>query len=60
MAKTRAEIQKAYHERQKATKGGEYMKKEAKRVQKYYRPADQLPKHKLRKRRSKIQKAMIK
>lgn len=60
MTKTRAEIQKAYRERQKATKGAEYMKKEARRVQKYYIPTDQLLKNKLMKYRNKIKNAMRK
>ena len=36
MAKSRAEIQKAYRERQKLKKGQAFLKKETARVKKYY------------------------
>ena len=50
MAKTRAEIQKAYRERRKRKEGEKYLKKECDRVMKYCTPARELGKSELKKR----------
>ena len=60
MAKTRAEIQKAYRDRKKAANKEEYLKKEAIRAKRYYVPTEQMSATKLCKRRAKIRKAMQK
>ena len=55
MGKTRAEIQAAYRERKKQQMGEEaFLKAEANRVKKYYTPADQLSKRKLKARRKNV------
>ncbi|KAK6175921.1 hypothetical protein SNE40_014296 [Patella caerulea] len=53
MAKTRAEIQKAYRERKKLREGDKYLKKETCRVMKYYNPSSSLAETD-RKKRNKI------
>ena len=60
MAKSRAEIQKAYRERQKAKRGNEFLKQEAKRVKTYYVPTAEMSTRKLQKRRERIRKSMKK
>ena len=60
MPKSRAEIQKAYMERKKATEGKNYLKKETKRVKTYYRPTTVTANHKQNKRREKIKECMRK
>ena len=52
MAKTRAEIQKAYRERKKAN-DATFLQKERQRQEKYRVPASQLSKKKLKKRHEK-------
>ena len=60
MAKTRAEIQKAYREQKKAKEGSAYLNNEVKRVQKYYRRTVDLSKTELEKRREKIRESVNK
>ena len=60
MAKTRAEIQKAYREQKKAKEGSAYLDNEVKRVQKYYRRTVNLSKTELEKRREKIRESVNK
>ena len=60
MPKSRAEIQKAYRERKKATEGQNYLKKETIRVKGYYKPTSEIPTHKLNERREKIKECMRK
>ena len=60
MAKTRAEIQKAYRERKKAKEGSAYLDNEVKRVQKYYHRTVNLSKTELEKRREKIRESVNK
>lgn len=48
MAKTIAEIQQAYRERQKAQKISKFLQKERLRVKKYYTPAKKLSKKNLK------------
>lgn len=60
MAKTRAEIQKAYRQRKKAKEGGRYKQREVKRVQKYYRSTADLSKSELQERRQAIRQSVAK
>lgn len=58
MAKSRAEIQKAYRERKKAREGQTYKDKETARVKKYYKPTVSLTKTQLNDRRRRTRRAM--
>lgn len=60
MAKTRAEIQKAYRQRKKAKEGGRYKQREVKQVQKYYRSTADLSKSELQERRQAIRESVAK
>ncbi|MES9883292.1 MAG: hypothetical protein ABW185_20700 [Sedimenticola sp.] len=60
MGKSRAEIQKAYRERKKASEGRNYLRKETNRVKKYYVPTVELPKKTLKRRRDAIKLCMQK
>lgn len=42
MPKSRAEIQEAYREKEKAKKGSRYLKKEIERVKTYYKPTTEM------------------
>ena len=46
MAKSKAEIQKAYRERKKLREGEAYLKKERERIKAYYVPIDEKPQRK--------------
>lgn len=46
MAKSKAEIQKAYRERKKLREGEAYLKKERERIKAYYVPIDEEPQRK--------------
>lgn len=68
MAKTRAEIQRAYRERKKAANKDAWLQKERSRINKYYIPADKLTrkersqrnqKNKIRNRKSRDRKKQI-
>ena len=54
MAKSKAEIQKAYRERKKLREGEAYLKKERERIKAYYVPIDEKPQRKAEERRQKI------
>ena len=58
MAKSRAEIQRAYRERHIAKEGDEYRSREIKRVHKYYVPTSKLTPGGRSKRRDAIRKAV--
>ena len=60
MAKTRAEIQKAYRQRQKKAKGEAFLAKERQRVKRYYRTTDQLSVTQLQCRRQAISERVMK
>ena len=53
MPLSRAEIQKAYRERKKATEGANYLRKERKRRMKYYVPSADLTESQRKKRNKK-------
>ena len=54
MAKSKAEIQKAYIERKKLWEGEAYLKKERERIKAYYVPIDEKPQRKAEERRQKV------
>ena len=54
MAKSKAEIQKAYRERKKLREGEAYLKKERERIKAYYVPIDKKLQRKAEERRQKV------
>ena len=54
MAKSKAEIQKAYIERKKLREGKAYFKKERERIKAYYVPIDETPQRKAEERHQKV------